>query len=131
MKRFIDKTFKPVFIIGGLGTAAAGLYAFWPQFAIQNVARLEFIQDQTIFVQHWGIMVGLMGVFMIAAALIPSWRMPIVIYSTVEKSFMVFLVLSSLDHAYAAGFFAPATMDAVIVIYSLLYFLSLKEDRRA
>lgn len=97
MKRFIDKTFKPVFIIGGLGTAAAGLYAFWPQFAVQTVAKLEFIQDQTVFVQHWGIMVGLMGVFMIAAALIPSWRMPILIYSTVEKAFMVFLVLSNLD----------------------------------
>lgn len=129
MKQLIDKTFKPVFIIGGIGTAAAGLYAFWPQFAVENVAKLEFVQDHTLFVQHWGIMVGLMGVFMVAAAFIPAWSMPILIYSTVEKSFMVFLVLTNLDQAYAAGFFAPATMDAVIVIYSLLYFQSLREDR--
>ncbi len=38
MKRFVDKTLGPFLIIGGLGTAAAGLYAFWPQFAVQNVA---------------------------------------------------------------------------------------------
>ena len=64
MKRFIDKTLKPVLIIGGLGTAAAGLYAFFPQFAVENIAKLEFIENYTIFVQHWGIMVGLIGVML-------------------------------------------------------------------
>ncbi len=54
MQGFIDKTLKPVLIIGGLGTAAAGLYAFAPQFAVENIAGIEFIQDYTIFVQHWG-----------------------------------------------------------------------------
>ncbi len=64
MKRFIDKTLKPVLIIGGRGTAAAGLYAFFPQFAVENIAKLEFIENYTIFVQHWGIMVGLIGVML-------------------------------------------------------------------
>jgi len=64
MKRFIDKTLKSVLIIGGLGTAAAGLYAFFPQFAVENIAKLEFIENYTIFVQHWGIMVGLIGVML-------------------------------------------------------------------
>ena len=58
MQWFIDKTVKPVLIIGGLGTAAAGLYAFIPQFAVENIAELEFVGSYTIFVQHWGMMVA-------------------------------------------------------------------------
>ena len=72
MKRLIDNTIKPFLIVGGLGTAAAGFNAFWPWFAVENVQKLEFIQDYTIFVQHWGMMVCLMGVFMVAAAFKPS-----------------------------------------------------------
>jgi hypothetical protein len=127
MKRFIDRTLKPALIIGGLGTAAAGLYAFWPQFAVTNVADLEFVQDYTIFVQHWGIMVGLMGVMMVAAAFKPSWVLPILVYSTLEKLFMVYLTVSNSSHSYSGGFYAAATMDGIIVLYSLLYFWSLRE----
>ena len=94
MKSFIEKALKPVLIIGGLGTAACNLYAFFPRFAVANVAGLEFRQDHTIFVQHWGNMVGLMGIMMVAAAFKPSWVRPIMIYSLLEKAFMVFLVLS-------------------------------------
>ncbi|MGB5718436.1 MAG: hypothetical protein WBN81_15250 [Gammaproteobacteria bacterium] len=58
MQGFIDKTIKPVFIIGGIGTAFANLVAFFHRFAVENVQKLEFVQEYTIFVQHWGIMVG-------------------------------------------------------------------------
>jgi len=63
VKRFVDGALKPVLIVGGLGTAAAGLYAFWPQWAVKNIANIEFTQDYTIFVQHWGIMVGLIVLY--------------------------------------------------------------------
>ncbi len=88
MKSFIDKTIKPVLIIGGMGTALANLNAFFPRFTVENVQKLEFVQEYTIFVQHWGIMVGLMGLFMVAAAFIESWRVPIFLYSLIEKAFM-------------------------------------------
>ncbi len=124
MKTLIDKTLKPVLIIGGLGTAAAGVNAFFPRFAVENVQNLEFVPDHTIFVQHWGIMVSLMGVFMVAAAFKASWRTPILLYSLIEKAFMVFLVASNVDQDFSKGFWAPAVMDAIIVLWSLLYFLS-------
>ncbi len=88
MKSFIDKTIKPVLIIGGIGTALANLNAFFPRFTVENVQKLEFVQEYTIFVQHWGIMVGLMGIFMVGAAFIESWRAPIFLYSLIEKGFM-------------------------------------------
>ncbi len=128
MKRFIDKTLKPVLIIGGLGTAAAFLYAFFPQFAVENIAGFEFNEDYTIFVQHWGIMVGLIGVMMVAAAFRPPWVLPIMIYASLEKAFMVYLFVSNASYSHSDGFWAPATMDGIIVVYSLLYFWSLREE---
>ncbi len=128
MNKFIDKTIKPVLIIGGTVTALAGLNAFFPRFSVENVQNLEWIQDYTIFVQHWGIMVCLMGVMMVVAAFKESWRFPIMLYSALEKAFMVFLAFSNLNYSYSQGFLVPATMDAIIVIYSIIYFWSLRKE---
>jgi hypothetical protein len=128
MKSFIEKALKPVLIVGGLGTAAAGLYALAPQFAVASLAGFEFRQEYTIFVQHWGFTVGLIGVMMVVAAFKPAWTLPILIIVAVEKAFIVYLTVSNIDEDFAAGFRVPAAMDAVIVLYCLLYFWSLRED---
>lgn len=74
-------------------------------------------------------MVGLMGIFMVVAAFRESWRVPILLYSLIEKAFMVFLVVSNAHLSFSEGFYAPAVMDAFIVLYSILYFWSLREGR--
>jgi hypothetical protein len=122
MKRFFDLTFKPFFVITGLGTAAASLYAFWPRWAAETAGKIPFIPDYTIITQHWGIMVGLMGVFMIAAAFKVAWRTPILLYSLLEKAFMVYLVLANGIYAYSHGFRTGAAMDATVVLYTIVYF---------
>jgi hypothetical protein len=40
---------------------------------------LTLVPEYTIVTQHWGIMVGLIGEFMIATALKVEWRKPILI----------------------------------------------------
>jgi hypothetical protein len=127
MKSLIDKTIKPFLIIAGLCTGVAGLNAFLPRFAVENVLKLSFIEDYTIIVQHWGMMILGVGVFMIIAAFKVSWRMPILIYSAIEKAFMVFLCLFNSSRPFVAGFAGAAVMDAIIVIYLLLYFWTLRE----
>ena len=122
MKRFFDLTFKPFFVITGLGTALAGFYAFWPRWAVETVGKIPFVPEYTIITQHWGIMVGLMGVFMIVAALKVEWRRPILIYSLFEKAFLVYLVLANGSQSYSQGFKAGATMDATVVLYTIVYF---------
>ena len=44
MNKFIDMTIKPVLVIGGLATALAGLDAFVPRFAVENVQKLEWVR---------------------------------------------------------------------------------------
>ena len=123
MKRFFDLTFKPFFVLTGIGTAAAALYAFWPRWATETAGKIPFVPDYTILTQHWGIMVALMGAFMIAIAFKVEWRNPILIYSLFEKAFMVYLVLANGSYAYAQGFKIGAAMDATVVLYTIIYFL--------
>ena len=123
MKRFFDLTFKPFFVITGIGTAGAVLYALWPQWSLETVGKIPFVPDYTIITQHWGIMVGLMGVFMVVAAFKVEWRKPILTYSLLEKAFMVYLVVTNGNQSYSHGFKAGAAMDATVVLYTIIYFL--------
>lgn len=127
MKNIIEKTITPFLIISGLLTCTAGLYAFLPQYTVENIAKFPFAVDYTIFVQHWGMMVLWVGIFMIISAFRVSWRIPVLIYSAIEKAFMVFLYLFNVGRPFSVGFQGAAIMDGVIVIYLLLYFLTHRE----
>ena len=124
-RRFFSRTVQPFFLFTGAGTALVGLYAVLPSWAMPNVAKLPYLQDYTIIIQHWGIMVGLMGIAMMLAALVPQWRVPILLYSALEKSFMVWLVLSNAQNSFVSGFWLPFVLDSTVVIYTIGYFLSL------
>ena len=124
LHRFFSSTVRPFFLFTGAGTALIGLYAVLPAWAMPNVAKLPYLQDYTIIIQHWGIMVGIMGVAMMLAGLIPQWRVPILLYSALEKSFMVWLVLSNAQQPFVSGFWIPFVVDSTVVIYTIGYFLA-------
>jgi hypothetical protein len=123
MKRFFDVTFGPFFVITGMVTALGALNAFWPRWTAEKVDLIPFVQDYTIILRHWGFMLGLMGIFMIVAAFYKAWRNPILIFSALEKSFIVCLVLIDFSRPYARGLWAGAGMDATVVLYTIVYFL--------
>jgi len=124
LQQFFRRTVRPFFLFTGAGTALVGLYAFLPAWAMPNVAKLPYLQEYTIIIQHWGIMVGLMGICMMLAALFPQWRVPILLYSALEKSFMVWLVLSNAQQPFVSGFWVPFAIDSTVVIYTIGYFLA-------
>ena len=127
MKSFIDKTIKPFLVIAGLCTCMGGIYAFLPIFAVENLSKLPFDENYFMFVQHWGSMVLLAGIFMIVAAFKDAWRLPILLFIVIEKVCFVILYLFHACQQSGAGFKGAAIMDGIIVIYLLLYFLSLRE----
>jgi hypothetical protein len=124
LERLFSRTVKPFFLFTGAGTALVGLYAFLPSWAMPNVAKLPYLQECTIIIQHWGMMVCLMGLSMMAAAVFPAWRVPIFLYSAVEKAFMVWLVLSNAQESFVSGFWVPFALDSTVVIYTIGYFAS-------
>lgn len=125
LEGFFTRTVTPFFLFTGAGTALVGLYAVFPSWAMPNVAKLPYLQDYTIIIQHWGIMVGLMGLAMMGAALVPQWRLPIFLYSAIEKSFMVWLVLANASQPFVRGFWVPFALDSTVVIYTVGYFLTI------
>ena len=122
LERFFDRTVKPFFLVTGAGTALVGLYAFAPAWTMPNIGKLPDLQDYTILIQHWGIMVCLMGVAMMAAAFVPAWRLPIFVYSGIEKAFMVWLVLTNAQQPFVSGFWVPFALDLTVVLYTIGYF---------
>jgi len=124
---FIEKTMKPFLIIARLGTAIAGVSAFIPQYAVENLLKLPFAENYTIIVQHWGMMILLVGIFMIISAFRITWRIPVLLYSVFEKAFMVSLYIFNARRPFSASFQGAAIMDGIIVIYLLLYFWTLRE----
>src|ERR1039458_3982602 len=117
MKRFLDLTFRPFFVLTGIVNEIGDINAFGPRGEKKKPQLIPFIQDYTIILQHWGILLGLMGVFMIVAAFRADWRRPILIYSAFEKAFLVYLVATNVTRPYARGFWFGAGMDATVVLY--------------
>jgi hypothetical protein len=119
---FFARTFRPFYLLTGAGTALIGIFAVAPSWAMPNIAKLPYLVEYTIIIQHWGIMVGLMGLFMMGAGIFPAWRFPIALYSVLEKAFMVWLVLSNARQPFVAGFWLPFAVDLTVVAYTIGYF---------
>lgn len=58
-----------------------------------------------------------MGLAMILAALVPKWRVPVLLYSSLEKALMVWLVLSNGQNSFVSGFWIPCALESTVVIY--------------
>ncbi|MGV3606023.1 MAG: hypothetical protein ACO1RA_06420 [Planctomycetaceae bacterium] len=121
-QQFFRRTACPFYLVTGAGTALVGLYAVAPSWAMPNIAKLPYLQDYTIIIQHWGGMVGLIGLFTMIAAWVPKWRVPLLLYGVIEKAFIVWLVLSNAQSSFVAGFWVPCIVDSTVVIYTIGYF---------
>ena len=128
MNTFIQKTIKPFLVISGIFTASIIRIALFPKSGLEGIFKLELFENYTILIQHWSIMIFLVGFFLILSAFITSWRLPIILYATVEKIFIVFFYIVNSKQTYSDGFLFSAIIDTIIVIYFLLYlFMKYKE----
>lgn len=125
MNAFVAKTIKWFLIIFGLATSLT-----WP-FAIDiNLITpmfgglLDYAPSSAPALRHWGIMIFGIGVLMVVAAFRPWLRFETMLFSTVEKAFMVFLFLSNLGEPWGKAYIGPFLLDSTIVAYSILYFIS-------
>lgn len=122
LQAFFVRSFRPFYLVTGAGTALIAIFAFLPAWAVPTIVKLPWMVEYTIIVQHWGIMVGLMGLAMMGAAIYPSWRLPIGLYSLIEKAFMVWLVLANAKQPFVTGFWVPFALDLTVVIFTIGYF---------
>jgi len=127
MKNLILKAVKPVLVMGGIGTSAAGINAFSPQFAVENIQNLEWEKDYTIFVQHWGFTILVIGIFMVIAGFKKEWEIPVILIATIEKAFMAFLAFVNFGEASGAGFLIPGIMDFIMTVFFVGYLIAIRD----
>ncbi|WP_411060654.1 hypothetical protein [Vibrio chagasii] len=122
---FFNRFLKPFLVNGGLVTMYAGIYAINPETALHDMNNLPYDSNYVFLFRHWGIMVGLMGFFIAASAYLRRWRESIILYSFLEKLFMVYLFVSNFfnpETAHLNASFIPfAITDITICTYTLGY----------
>lgn len=129
LEAFIRMTIGPFLIVGGLLTAIMFIGAVAPRAAATRSLKLPWDENYTVVVRHWGFIVGMVGLMLIWAFFDRAVLFPAMLFSAVEKAFMVYLVLSSLKKPWAKGLVPAAVIDGIMVLYSLLYFAVLAGNR--
>lgn len=122
LKRSVEIVLKPFLVIAGLATIIPGLAAFFPENITTGLLKLEYIESYRLVIQHWGMMVSLMGVFIMLSAFYTQFRTAILWYSTIEKTFMVLLYFRFREHSFTEGFTGVMIADSIIVACTLVYF---------
>jgi hypothetical protein len=109
----------------GLGTCAVLPIALDANFITPILGgHVDYTPSSVPIMRHWGIMIFGIGALMVVAAFRPWLRFETMLFSTVEKAFMVFLFLSNLGQPWVMGYVGPAVIDSAIVLYSLFHFIS-------
>ncbi len=129
MEKFIEKTLTPFLIIAGMITSGVGIIAVAPEIGLDRLFKLSYIPEYSIIARHWGMMVSLLGILMVVSAFKQRFILPVMIYCSLEKAFMVLLYIVNMQQSYSIGFRVAAVVDFTTVLYSLVYFyVTFKKD---
>ena len=125
LNAFIGKTLKWFLVVFGVATTmtlpfAVDVNLFTPMFG----GLVDYTASSVPALRHWGIMVFGIGALMVVAAFRPWLRFETMLFSTIEKAFMVYLCISNFGQSWAMGYLPAFLVDSTIVAYSILYFIS-------
>lgn len=134
LNRFLDMTLKGYLISMGALTAAASLAVVTdPESNAKWLLKLPLDAfDKAVggaelnykpLVQHWGILLALVGLLMVGAAFREKWVFPAMVISGVEKLFIVVLGYVIYNGEFVTKL--ALTIDSAGMAYSLLFFVVL------
>ena len=129
MTEFFKRTQTLALFIAGFGTSLGGLYTIAPQWALGQLNQLPYIASDTIFIQHWGFLVLMMGCSFLIAILRNDWIIPVFWVALIEKLFFVSLVIGYSSQPFTNGFWLSMAMDSVICLYIAGYLLSARQSK--
>jgi hypothetical protein len=133
MNQSFGKYSKFFFWIAGILTFLGSVLIFiMPVEGFKIVTGLTYLdKSPQLFpvVGHWGIMVAGIGVLLFVSGNNKAIRKPVVIYSTIEKSYMVFVVAYCVitKQTFATSYYLPLAADGLMVIGGLWYLIRSKQ----
>ncbi|MCH4889062.1 hypothetical protein EZV73_15815 [Acidaminobacter sp. JC074] len=120
---------KWILIVTGLLTGGVGLISVLPALFLDKLFNLAYLQDYDIIIRHWSASILLAGIFLIISAYKVTWRLPIVLYSILEKLYLVGICLFSLRYPYGRSFAVVIPLDMFMIIL-LVYVLVAELKKR-
>lgn len=129
MNQSFEKFSKYFFwIAGALTFSAPFLILLMPVKGFKLVTGLSYIeQSPQVFpvIGHWGMMVAGIGVLLFLSGKNKAIRKTTVIFSTVEKGYMVLIALYCIysKQAFAANYYMMLVGDSLMVIGGLYYLI--------
>jgi hypothetical protein len=125
VNRFIARTIRWFLIVSGLITCATLPFAIDIDFMTPMLGGLvDHTPSSVPALRHWGFTIFGIGVLMMVSAFRPWLRFETMLLATMEKAFLVYLFLSNLGQPWIMGYLVLSMVDATIVAYSIVYFVS-------
>ena len=124
LNNFITRTIKPALIIFGLARCVPILFAVDINLLLIFADGIDFTPSSVPALRHWSFMVFGIGALLFASAFYPWLRFSTMLYSALEKSFMVYLWISNIENSWGGAYKLMGIMDSIICIYSVMYFIS-------
>jgi len=125
MKKYSERSIRLILIVCGLMTAGLGVVSISPEFFIEKVFKLDYVQNYDIIIRHWSASVFILGVFLIISAFNEKWRVPLVLFAILEKAYLVVACIFAMKYTYGKAFAIIIPLDTVMCL--LLAFVLLNE----
>ncbi len=123
--RFIARTIRWFLIVSGLLTCATLVFAIDIDFIVPMLGGLvDYTSSSVPALRHWGFTIFGIGALMVAAGFRPWLRFETMLLAATEKAFLAYLFLSNLGQPWVMGYLVLVMVDALIVAYMIVYFLS-------
>lgn len=129
MNHSFEKYSKYFFWIAGILTFSGPLLILiMPDEGFKLITGLTYFdKSPQLFpvIGHWGMMVAGIGVLLFLSGNNKAIRKPIVIYSSIEKFYMVLIAAYCIitRQTFAANYFLPMAADSVMLIGGLWYLI--------
>jgi hypothetical protein len=122
---FIARTIRWFLIVSGLITCATLPFAIDIDFMAPMLGGLvDYTPSSVPALRHWGMTIFGIGALMVAAGFRPWLRFETMLLAATEKAFLVYLFLSNLGQPWVMGYLVLVMVDALIVAYIVVYFIS-------
>ena len=125
VNRFIARTVRWFLIVSGLLTCTTLIFAIDIDFMVPMLGGLvDYTSSSVPALRHWGFTIFGIGALMVAAGFRPWLRFETMLLAATEKTFLAYLFLSNLGQPWVMGYLVLVMVDALIVAYMIVYFVS-------
>lgn len=133
MKNTYEKSSKWILIACGVLTAGLGAVSVSPEFFLDMLFKLDYVQNYDVIIRHWSVTIFVIGLFIMLSAFYKEWRIPVAFLAILEKVYLSVVCLLALRYDYGKSFVMVIYLDTTMSLllgYILFKEFGKKKDER-